>query len=66
MYAEVCALLKMTETYNISSKEQTEVCMNKSLAQSKPAYRHVKKIKGAGGIDGLQVDEPQLFLKEQR
>jgi retron-type reverse transcriptase len=30
------------------------------------AYKQVKRNKGAGGIDGMQVDELLLYLRENR
>ncbi|EGW39038.1 group II intron-encoded protein LtrA [Desulfosporosinus sp. OT] len=67
-YAEVCASPKMTETDNTNTNEQTEVLLEQILSTENlnQAYRQVKRNKGAGGIDGMQVDELQPFLKEHK
>ncbi|MFX0559298.1 group II intron reverse transcriptase/maturase [Tepidibacillus infernus] len=67
-YAEVCAPPKMTETDNTNTNEQTERLMEKILNAENlnRAYKQVKRNKGAGGIDGMQVDELLPFLKEHK
>lgn len=67
-YAEVCASPKMTETDNTNTNEQTEVLLEQILSTENlnQAYRQVKRNKGAGGIDGMQVDELLPFLKEHK
>jgi group II intron reverse transcriptase/maturase len=67
-YAEVCALPKMTETGSTNTNEQTEVLLEQILSTENlnQAYRQVKRNKGAGGIDGMQVDELLPFLKEHK
>lgn len=67
-YAEVCAPPKMTETDNTNTNEQTEGLLEQILSTENlnQAYRQVKRNKGAGGIDGMQVDELLPFLKEHK
>jgi RNA-directed DNA polymerase len=67
-YAEVCASPKMTETDNTNTNEQTEELLEKILSAENlnQAYKQVKRNKGAGGIDGMQVDELLPFLKEHK
>lgn len=58
-YAEVCASLKMTETDITNTNEQTEGLLEQILTGENlnRAYKQVERNKGAGGIDGMQVDE---------
>lgn len=67
-YAEVCASQKMTETDNTNTNEQTEGLLEQILSAENlnQAYKQVKRNKGAGGIDGMQVDELLPFLKEHK
>lgn len=67
-YAEVCASPKMTETDNTNTNEQTEGLLEQILSTENlnRAYKQVKRNKGAGGIDGMQVDELLPFLIENR
>lgn len=67
-YAEVCAPPKMTETDNTNTNEQTEGLLEKILSAENlnQAYKQVKKNKGAGGIDGMQVDELLPFLRDHK
>lgn len=67
-YAEVCASPKMTETDNTNTNKQTEELLEQILARDNlnRAYKQVKRNKGAGGIDGMQVDELLPFLKENQ
>lgn len=67
-YAEVCASPKMTETDNTNTNEQTEELLEGILSAENlnQAYKQVKRNKGAGGIDGMQVDELLPFLKEHK
>lgn len=65
-YAEVCEPQEMTKTDNTSTNRQTERLLEEILSPENlnKAYKQVKKNKGAGGIDGMQVDELLPFLKE--
>lgn len=67
-YAEVCASSKMTETDSTNTNEQTEGLLEQILSPENlnQAYRQVKRNKGAGGIDGMQVDELLPFLREHK
>ena len=67
-YAEVCAPPKMTETDNTNTNEQTEGLLEQILSAKNlnQAYKQVKKNKGAGGIDGMQVDELLPFLRDHK
>jgi len=67
-HAEVCAPPKMTETDNTNTNEQTEGLLEQilSVENLNQAYKQVKRNKGASGIDGMQVDELLLFLKEHK
>lgn len=67
-YAEVCASPKMTETDSADTNKQTEGLLEQILSPENlnQAYKQVKRNKGAGGIDGMQVDELLPFLKEHK
>jgi len=67
-YAEVCGSPKMTETDNTNTNKQTEGLLEQILSRENlnRAYKQVKRNKGAGGIDGMQVDELLPFLKENK
>jgi retron-type reverse transcriptase len=67
-YAEVCASSKMTETDSTNTNEQTEGLLEQilSVENLNQAYKQVKRNKGAGGIDGMQVDDLLPFLKEHK
>jgi len=67
-YAEVCAPPKMTETDSTNTNEQTEGLLEQILSAENlnQAYKQVKRNKGAGGIDGMQVDELLPFLRDHK
>ena len=67
-YAGVCEPPKMAETDITNTTEQAENLLEQILASDNlnRAYKQVKRNKGAGGIDGMQVDELLPFLKENR
>ncbi|MCE5331147.1 MAG: group II intron reverse transcriptase/maturase [Bacteroidales bacterium] len=67
-YAEACGSPKMTETDNTNTDEQREGLLEQILSRGNlnRAYKQVKRNKGAGGIDGMQVDELLPFLKENK
>ena len=67
-YAEACASPRMTETDITNTNEQTEGLMERILARGNlnKAFMQVKRNKGAGGIDGMQVDELLPYLKGNR
>jgi len=66
--AEVCEPSKMTETDSTNTEKQTEGLLERILSKDNlnRAYKQVKRNKGAGGIDGMQVDELLPFLKENK
>lgn len=67
-YAGACASPRMTETDITNTNEQTEGLMERILARDNlnRAFMQVRRNKGAGGIDGMQVDELLPYLKENR
>jgi len=67
-YAGVCASPKMTETDNTNTNKQTEGLLEQILNRDNlnRAYKQVKRNKGAGGIDGMQVNELLPYLKENK
>ena len=58
-YAGACAPPKMTETDITNTNQQTEGLLELILTRDNlnRAYKQVKRNNGAGGIDGMQVDE---------
>ena len=67
-YAKVCSSPKMAETDIIDKNEQTWGMLEEILTVDNlnRAYKQVKRNKGAGGIDGMQVDELLPFLIRNR
>ncbi len=67
-YAEVCAPPKMAETDIANTTKQTEGLLEQILTRDNlnRAYKRVKKNKGAGGIDGMKVEELLPYLREHR
>ena len=67
-YAEACKPSKMTETDITNTNKQTERLLELILTKDNlnRAYKQVKRNKGAGGIDGMQVDELLPYLRENR
>ena len=65
-YAEVSAHRRITENNDIITDFQTDKLMEKILANDNlnRAYKRVKSNKGAGGVDGMNVDELLSFLKD--
>ena len=59
---------RMAETDITDTAEQTGVLLEQILADANlnQAYKQVKRNKGAGGIDGMQVDELLPYLRENR
>lgn len=68
MYAEVCAPPKITETDITNTNLQTDGLLEQILTSENlnQAYKQVKRNRGAGGIDGMQVDSLLPFLKENQ
>lgn len=65
---EVCESPRITETDITNRAKQTEGLLEQILTDEnlERAYRQVKKNKGAGGIDGMQVDELLPYLRENQ
>ena len=64
-YAEVSAHQRITENNDIITDFQTDSLMEQILHKDNlnKAYKKVKSNKGAGGVDGMSVDELLGFLK---
>ena len=67
-YAEVSAHPRITENNDIITAFQTDNLMEQILHKDNlnKAYRKVKSNKGAGGVDGMSVDELLGFLKDNQ
>lgn len=65
-YAEVSAYQRITENNDIITDFQTDKLMEKILSNDNlnQAYKKVKSNKGAGGVDGMNVDELLSFLRD--
>ena len=65
-YAEVFAYQRITENNDIITDFWTDNLMELILRKDNlnKAYKKVKSNKGAGGIDGMQVDNLLPFLRE--
>ena len=65
-YAEVSAHQRIAENNDIITDFQTDRLMEKILSNDNlnQAYKKVKSNKGAGGIDGMNVEELLSFLKD--
>ena len=67
-HAEVSAHLRIAENNHIITDFQTDKLMDEILRPDNlnKAYKKVKSNKGAGGIDGMNVDELLTFLKDNQ
>jgi retron-type reverse transcriptase len=67
-YAEVSAHLRITENNRIITDFQTDELLDEILHRDNlnKAYKKVKSNKGAGGVDGMSVDELLSFLKDNQ
>ena len=67
-YAEVSAHSKITENNDIITDFQTDELLEQILQPDNlnKAYKKVKSNKGAGGVDGMSVDELLTFLKDNQ
>ena len=67
-YAEVSAHQRIAENNDIITDFQTDNLMEQILHKDNlnKAYKKVKSNKGAGGIDGMSVDELLGFLKDNQ
>ncbi len=64
-YAEVSAHHRITENNDIITDFQTDKLLEKILSNDNlnQAFKKVRSNKGAGGVDGMKVDELLSFLK---
>jgi group II intron reverse transcriptase/maturase len=67
-YAEVSAYQKITENNGTIIDFQTDELLEQILQSDNlnKAFKKVKSNKGAGGVDGMSVDELLTFLKENQ
>src|SRR5690554_2565328 len=67
-YAEVYAHKRISENNAINTDFQTTGLLERILDRDNlnNAYKRVKSNKGAGGVDGMSVDELLTFLRENR
>ena len=67
-YAEVSACQRITENNRIITDVQTDGLLEKILQPTNlnHAYKKVKSNKGAGGVDGMSVDELLPFLRDNQ
>jgi len=67
-YAEVSACRRIAENNRIITDFQTDRLMERILqsANLNNAYKKVKSNKGAGGVDGMSVDELLPFLRDNQ
>lgn len=67
-YAEVSACQRIAENNHIITDFQTDRLMEQILqpANLNNAYKKVKSNKGAGGVDGMSVDELLPFLRDNQ
>ena len=65
-YAEVSAHQRIAENNDIITDFQTDKLMEKILSNDNlnQAYKKVKSNKGAGGVDGMSVDELLPFFRD--
>lgn len=65
-YAEVFAHQRITENNDIITDFQMDKLMEKILTNDNlnKAFKKVKSNKGAGGVDGMDVDELLSYLKD--
>lgn len=67
-YAEVSACQRIAENNHIITDFQTDRLLEKILQPTNlnNAYKKVKSNKGAGGVDGMNVDELLPFLRDNQ
>lgn len=67
-HAEVSAHSRITENNDIITDFQTDELLDVILQSDNlnKAYKKVKSNKGAGGVDGMSVDELLMFLKDNQ
>src|SRR5665647_2929241 len=64
-YAEACQLPRTIETDITDTRQTGNGLLEQILTPDNlnHAYKQVKRNKGAGGVDGMQVDELYSYLK---
>ncbi len=67
-YAGVCVSPRMAETDTTNTSKQEGGLLEKILSPENMnrAYKQVKRNKGAGGVDGMTVDELGPWIREHR
>ena len=67
-YAEAFAHQRITENNRTIRNFQADNLMEKILHKDNlnQAYKRVKSNKGAGGVDGMEVDELLTFLRDNK
>jgi len=67
-YAEASAHTRIAENNHIITDFQTDMLMERILHKDNMnmAYKKVKSNKGAGGVDGMSVDELLPYLKDNK
>ena len=67
-YAEVSVCQRIAENNRIITDFQTDRLLEKILQPTNPnnAYKKVKSNKGAGGVEGMSVDELLPFLRDNQ
>jgi group II intron reverse transcriptase/maturase len=67
-YVEVSANSRITENNLINADSQADALLEKILSKDNlnQAYKQVVRNKGAGGVDGMQVDELLTHLRQHR
>lgn len=67
-YAEVSTPTRIAENNNIITNFQTDNLLERILQKDNlnRAYKKVKSNKGAGGVDGMNVDELLPFLRDNQ
>ncbi len=67
-YAEVSAHQRIAENNHIITDFQTDNLLERILHRDNlnNAYKKVKSNKGAGGVDGMNVDELLTYLKDNQ
>lgn len=67
-YVEASVYSRIVENNPIDTDLQTDGLLERILTNDNlnEAYKQVKRNKGAGGVDGIQVDELLTYLRENQ
>lgn len=67
-YAEACTSLRMAETDITNANKQTDRLLEKILEPENlnKAFKQVKRNKGAGGVDGMTIEQLLPYLKAHK